>query len=280
MMRCGILIIGSLLWDDGKSGERAKWREARLDASAMTHVRVPVYYGRKAATRGGTYTMAFRTGESSAQGVVMPSSTNIKTVGDLVAEACALWLAEDANAKSGTLHKSWGCVGALFRRGIATQQLAAGWVAHFRKVVAQPVSVVNADGLLEIDWPVTLEGSPIDFDIILATATRPEDVGPAIHAVADAWVGQDDGRESYFLNNVKHGIRTPDDIGIWRRIEERSPPWIALPDYAEAIATLRAEAKLLDAVATTDGLLPGNDPKRVDYAGRKLTPSVDRSDST
>ena len=62
---------------------------------------------------------------------------------------------------------------------------------------------------------------------------------------ADAWVSQLEGHENYFFNNVKHGIRTPDDLAIWRRIEDRSPRWINAEPYKEAIEILRGDAELL-----------------------------------
>lgn len=244
-MRCGILIIGSLLWDDGKTGERAAWRAARLDVGARTPVRVPVHYGRESGSRGNTYTMAFRPGESSAQAVLVPCAAKSETAEMLVAEANALWQAEDANAKPGALHKPWGCVGALFKQETASVSLAVEWTAHFRKVNAQCVSLINADSLLDINWPATLDGQPADFDVILGTATRPETEPATAPAIADAWADQHGGHENYFFNNVKHGIRTPDDLDIWRRIEERSPPWLNSAAYEEAIDILRAEAKAL-----------------------------------
>lgn len=142
-MRCGILIIGSLLWDDGKTGERVAWRAARLEAGVGMHVRAPIHYGRKSSGWGHTYTMALKAEEPSGQGVLVSCINEVETIDNLIEEARALWRAEDAKAKPGNLHKSWGCVGALFGPGTAHQELAADWTAHFRKVKARCVSVVR-----------------------------------------------------------------------------------------------------------------------------------------
>jgi len=243
-MRCGILIIGSLLWDDDTESRRADWRAARLDVGAQVPVRAPIYYGRKSRSRGSTYTMAFRPGDSSAQGVLVPCTEKANKIESLVSEPNALWQAEDANAKPGTLHKSWGCVGALFGPGKAHAKLSADWTTHFQTVKTRCVSIVNANGLLDIGWPNGLDGQPADFDVILATATKPAVEPPTAHAVADAWVSQLGGHENYFFNNVKHGIRTLDDLAIWRRIEERSPRWINAETYKEAIKILQGEAEV------------------------------------
>lgn len=243
-MHCGILIIGSLLWDDGNKCQRANWRKERLDVSAAVRARTPIYYGRKSRSRGDTYTMAFRPNGPMGHAVLVPCTGKIEGIDSLIAEASALWQAEcpDAKAQPGTLGKFWGCVGALFASGNAHAKLSAEWTAHFQKAETRSVSVVNANGLLDIGWPDGLDGQPAEFDVILATATKPEPEPPTPHAVANAWVDQCARHEKYFFNNVRHGIRTPEDADIWSRIEERSPPWINAEPYREAIETLREEA--------------------------------------
>lgn len=241
-MRCGILIIGSLLWDDSKDGRRAAWRAARLDLGAQVPVRTAIYYGRKSGSRGNAYTMAFRTGEATGQAVLVRCIGKIAAIDNLIEEANALWQAEDASAKPDSLHKSWGCVGALFSPDKGHAKLSAEWTAHFQRVKTRYVSVVNANGLLDIDWPDTLEGQPADVDVILATATKPETIPPSAETVADAWIAQNGGNENYFFNNVKHGIRTSHDGKIWRRIEEESPCWLKKAEYEPAIDILRSEA--------------------------------------
>jgi hypothetical protein len=205
-------------------------------------MRVPVaiQYGRKSGSRGNTYTMVFRPGEPTAQAVLVPCTAKIETIDGVIAEANALWQAEAPNAKPGTLHKSWGCVGALFGPGTAHQELTADWTSHFQKVDAQCVSIVNSDGLLDIDWPSLPDGQPVDFDVILATANQPEAHAPTAQIVADAWADQC-GYEEYFFNNVLHGIRTFEDHEIWRRIEEKAPCWLEKREYQQAIEILRSE---------------------------------------
>ncbi len=200
-------------------------------------------YGRKSASRGNTYTMTFRTGDASGHGVLVPCSKEIKTNDDLVQEVQALWKAEAPNSETGTISSDWGCVGALFRSDAATQKLAADWTAYFQKAKAQTVSVVKKNGLLDIGWPNKLDGTLVDFDVILATANEPENSSPTAQVVADAWADQC-GYEDYFFNNVRCGIRTPDDGAIWQRLNEKSPCWLEKKEqeYREAIDTLCVEA--------------------------------------
>src|SRR5688572_10602378 len=109
-MRCGILIIGSLLWDNDR---RNAWRMAQLDLIAQMRVTAPFRYGRKSRSRGWTYTMTFEPGAES-QGVLVPCATPVETIEHLAAEAVALWHAEYANATPGSIREDWGHVGALF----------------------------------------------------------------------------------------------------------------------------------------------------------------------
>src|SRR3546814_10644877 len=85
--------------------------------------------------------------------------------------------------------------------------LAEAWKIHFRTCRTEGLSVVDADGNLDISWPETTNGTPADMDVILATATKPITVPPRAHSVADAWLSQSGGYERSFLENVRHGIR-------------------------------------------------------------------------
>lgn len=240
-MRCAILIIGSLLWDS--EPRRKDWREKRLDVSERTPVRAPIYYGRKSEKRGNTFTMVFGSSEPSGQAVLVPCKKQIETVDDLVEEANALWQAEDASAASGCFHKSWGCVGVLFREATESAALRKAWVNHFGEKRARPISVIDSNGQLGIAWPSNIDGRPVGHDLILATATKPVTERPSAHVIADAWLAQQAGRENYFFMNVQNGIRTLDDIEIWRRIEQLSPRWLNTEAYREAVKILTAESK-------------------------------------
>lgn len=55
--RIGVLIIGSLYWDDDKP-HREEWRRDRLRMDNRQYVKVPIRYGRYSETRKG-YTMVF-----------------------------------------------------------------------------------------------------------------------------------------------------------------------------------------------------------------------------
>jgi hypothetical protein len=81
----GILIIGSLLWDE----DRQQWRDERLDLSRSELVSAPIRYGRKSGRRRGrTYTMVFSKSAPAGSARVVRCSHAITSANDLIAELC------------------------------------------------------------------------------------------------------------------------------------------------------------------------------------------------
>jgi hypothetical protein len=239
-MRAGILIIGSLLWDDQARGE---WRCRRLRLENRVHVNAPIRYGRRSGSWGNAFTMTFAPYRALGQAVLVPCTACVEHICHLVDEAEALWEAESRKASKGGIGASWGCVGVLFRGECVATDLRNAWTRHFRRWITCPIPPVDSNGLLGIPWPTTShDNRPVDADVILATATSPDPCLPTPPTIADAWVDQHCGYERYFFENLRHGIRTPDDQEIWNRIEARRPPWLDCHAYAEPIGRLRAEA--------------------------------------
>jgi hypothetical protein len=245
-MKCGILVIGSLLWDRETLG-RKDWRDKRLDLVQKISVKAPIYYGRNSNSRGKTYTMTFRADGPFGKAILVPCRAEIETIDDLLAEAGALWKAEAPKSALETIGSGWGCVGVLFGNDKARGLFAAGWADHFQRKGMKGLSVIKPDGNLDIAWPTSLENAPMDIDIILATATTPSVVPPTANTVADAWIEQSGNYERYFLENVRHGIRTTTDLEIWNRIENAAPRWLKTDAYSLAVKMLRGEAQNAEA---------------------------------
>lgn len=240
-MKGAVLIIGSLLWDNDSKG-RDTWRSQRLNLEARIPVQAPIWYGRRSQSRGNTYTMTFRQEGPLGVAMLVPCQRAIETIDDLRSEAHALWKAEAPNADPEAIGANWGCVGVLFANDQATESLATHWSACFQRMYKSRIPAVSLDGSLEIPPLERMNYARHDVDIILGTATAPEPTPPSANDVADAWIGQDKGHERYFLENVRHGIRTAADAEIWARIETKSPAWLANNDYIDTISKLRSEA--------------------------------------
>ena len=232
-MRIGVLIIGSLYWE--QTEHRRNWRDNRLDAAAERRVRVPIRYGRRSRTRGCSFTMVFSPGlseEMYGHAVVVPCKSE-----ELVGEAEWLWASERDEARPGDrVSADWGCVALLEnpeRR--MPQDLRDEWAARisrepcYGRMFNTPVgeeAPASASGSLMIPWPATLSGVPLDFDVLIGTATNPTIIrGHYAEAqeVADAW-NSTAGREyvDYFHNNRESGIRTFQDAEIECRLANGS----------------------------------------------------------
>lgn len=224
----GILIIGSLFWDNEN---REPWRQERLDMEGKIPVRTPIRYGRKSDSRQCTYTMVFSNDlptERYGWALVVPCRNPVTNADELVNEAKALWAAERSEPRTDRLSANWGAVGLLTNPDRSEldeiKKIKAGWIQHIRNnenrdhytSVCRKKAGVNSDGILTIPWPCTESGAPVDMDFLLATATKPtlNDDGSYVSpkTVAQAWNEAPD--ERYFYNNRCAGITTADDDTI------------------------------------------------------------------
>jgi hypothetical protein len=112
--RVGILIIGSLIWDRGRT-HREAWRTERLTTERIV-VRAPIRYGRRSKDRKNTYTMLFSNEfcqDHMGSAVAVPRGRRIRSGSDLVQEAEALWAAEQTTPGE-TRHPRWERCIALY----------------------------------------------------------------------------------------------------------------------------------------------------------------------
>jgi hypothetical protein len=157
-LRAGVLIIGSLFWDE--ENKRPEWRKARLDMAAAQIVTAPIRYGRKSQTRGNTYTMVLSRLCPVGQAKLVPCLHPVSSVHDLIAEAECLWKAELPDAKPNRIGSSWGCVALLCNpeRSVPLDMLN-GWAT---RVAAEaeygPISQTKEEGVLvdQGDGPVKM----------------------------------------------------------------------------------------------------------------------------
>ena len=236
----GILIIGSLYWDT--ASHRKMWRRDRLDQDQGWYVRAPIRYGRQSQSRGNSYTMVFSASLSAAdygRAIVVPCRRRVRNAADIVDEVVHLWTAETSNGKNPECRVSaengWGCVGLLPNpQRPLPADLRAGWT---QRVSDEPCygrlsaadnedAAVDKSGFLTIPWPESEDGSYLEVDVLLATATKPTIVSgryPTVQEIADAW-NNSDGSDDYFYKNRAHGIRTFQDAVIETSLKAGKPP--------------------------------------------------------
>ena len=113
----GVIIIGSLLWQDHFNGQdniRKDWRNNNLDEKSKIMVKLPIRYGRY--SNGNIYTMVFSNNcqryKRLGTGYVFPFKSNqMRDFDALLSEAKAM---SSAEGMDGDLEKDWGKVSILF----------------------------------------------------------------------------------------------------------------------------------------------------------------------
>lgn len=237
-LNAGILIIGSLLWDE----ERRQWRNERLRSDHSELVSAPIRYGRRSGRRrGNTYTMVFSRSAPPGSARVVHCSHAITTANDLITEARKLWEAEALTRDTGRIAAGWGCVALLCNpdRKIPDDLLMGwservDWEPDYGKVsqAADEGSLISKEGMLQIDWPHRIEGeAAVDLDLLLVTANDPTLTGkplsyPSVETIVNAWNGAAQEYADYFWRNTDHGIATFQDdeirAGILPRWQEQA----------------------------------------------------------
>jgi hypothetical protein len=240
---CGILVIGSLLWDHNNG--RPEWRDQRLDFAGSVRAGAPIFYGRKSRTRGDTYTMCVGGDRPLGHAICLPCKARICTPSDLHSEALSLWKAEAPNSNN-TIGAKWGHVAAIFRGDEVERAMGDCWDSMFNGDVVVEHGIEKSAARLRIDWPTSVSGEPLEFDIILATVTAPDQPEPTNDMVVGAWCAQNDMHERYFFENVRNGIRTADDLKLWSKLEKKKPKWIENKVYADVTKLMREEMQTAD----------------------------------
>lgn len=226
----GIWIVGSLLWQE--SAARTRWRAERLDPSRSIRTTAPIRYGRCSQGRANTYTMVFSEAlthrpDQLGRAVVIPCRHAVSDGQELLAEAEALWAAErDEATGNGRISANWGCVALTINSNTdeGARRFAEEWKERIAKEkgygglerAEDESAVVGEDGLLRLPWPLREDGSPVDVDLLLATATCPtlldgQYATPA--QIACAWI-KSPAQANYFWRNREHGIETFQDSEI------------------------------------------------------------------
>jgi hypothetical protein len=227
-LNAGVLIIGSLFWDSERG--RPACREARLSMASAHSVTAPIRYGRLSGKmRGHTYTMVFSRLAGMGHAKAVRCSRPIVTPADLLAEAEALWKAEQPSAPPGRIADNWGCVALLCNpdRKVPEDLLKAwtnriGLEADYGRVTQtkEEGRLIDESGRLLIAWPTCVDtGEPVPSDVLLVTANDPE-INPArpnypnVATIAEAWNAAERKYAEYFWRNTESGICTFQDAEI------------------------------------------------------------------
>ena len=134
--------------------------------SAQT-VTAPIRYGRLSESRADTYTMVFSRSSEAGHAKAVRCTRGVSTPADLMAEAEALWKAEQPGAGLGRITADWGCVALLCNpeRNVPGSVLKA-WADRVEREpnygqvcqTQEEGHLIGEDGLIRIDWPEDCSG--------------------------------------------------------------------------------------------------------------------------
>ena len=234
-LKGGVIIIGSLLWDD--SNGRKLWRKQNLKPiSEARSVLLPIRYGRESSSRSDTYTMIFSTAVSSDTGTgkIIPFISPVSSFEDLEIQATALALAEGIYGEHNKrLSSNWGSIGILINPKLEENEkavhsyISGKWADIYLgyaktlnpksyKAHEAEVETITNLGFLNIKWTDQMN----EFDLLLATPVVPKPtriLAPV--EIADRMIQRN--YFEYFEKNHENGISTGDDQEIMDRLKQK-----------------------------------------------------------
>jgi hypothetical protein len=224
----GVLIIGSLLWQDylyDKGDDiRLNWRNAHLDFNNKIPVKVPIRYGRIPESEIATMVFSNRMKNRKGFGFVVPFKKKINNQDELLWEALALSAAE---GMKGNFVCTWGVLAYLLNTGTIPDNLKKEIISLFRKrkniqfniedyKVTGERSCLTRSLKLDIDWIEAVipedKEKLNNFHFLLATATMPKKPISTKEEIAETI--KTDNKRRYFINNLTSGIITSEDFEI------------------------------------------------------------------
>lgn len=234
-LKSGVIIIGSLLWQDYLEREgdniRLNWRNSNLDIENKIPVKVPIRYGR-ISEKSGIPTMIYsnRMKNKPGFGYVVPFHKIINNYEELIQETVALSVAE---GMKGNFVRSWGVLSYLFNDNKIDSNLKKEIIKIFRKrinmnfnikdyKVSNEKSCITKSLKLDINWLQSIDPHDSEklnqFDFLIATVTRPQPNNRLLTMEDIANGVKFDKDRKYFINNIVNGIITQEDFEISKRL--------------------------------------------------------------
>ncbi|HEY1045381.1 MAG TPA: hypothetical protein VGF79_03010 [Bacteroidia bacterium] len=232
-LKGGVLIIGSLFWEDHLDNEkkdniRLDWRAQNLSKDLVL-TEAPIRYARQSSTRKDTYTMIFSKSceNNLGQGLILPFNEKVTSFESIEKQAIALAIAEGIyKPDNKRLTSSWGSVGLLINPELNKVDFASyeliqmKWSNIYKdysetfmssryKTNEETESSIAQTGLLNINWQKGMD----DFDLLIGTPVIPKPkTFPTAKNISDKI--NETGYKKYFEENRKNKILTFQDSEI------------------------------------------------------------------
>lgn len=224
----GVLIIGSLLWDENEL--RENWRNKSLRIADKIKVSAPIRYGRVSKSRNYTFSMVFsqecNDKDKMGKAFFVPFRDNPIDFDKLKTQTIELIKSERDKPDAGErFNWDWGALTIVLNPKILLKDSdkyiqANALLYYWEKCygngfnpdnykVGEEIPVLDKRGVLSFTWPDELK----DYDFLIATATKPDrDKYPTAKEITDRIIVNE--YSEYFENNIKSGIETFQDKHI------------------------------------------------------------------
>lgn len=242
-LKGGVLIIGSLLWQDHLDNEkkdnvRKLWRDRHLLLDHKIMVKVPIRYGR--LSNSDIYTMTFsnscRTAKQGTGFFVPFKQTPLTTFADLMNEVKETSIAEGMKGKLLSKERGteniWCCMGLLTNPKTVIKETEKALITQWSEKISEQGTLdisqfkigrekpcIDKGGKLSLNWlsPVDKKDAEIldSYDLVIATATKPTKY-PSIKELSEKVKA--DTTRYYFIQNYKFGITTFQDIQVLNKV--------------------------------------------------------------
>jgi hypothetical protein len=252
-LKGGVLIIGSLFWQDDKNPQkkdelRLKWRQENLNITQSVEVEIPIRYGR--FSKEASYTMVFDNSlskEDYGTGKAVPFLNSKSTLNQL--NSLTHSLSEIEGGTTNTFIKGfkdvWCVCGIVFNPAVPKEvkaNILQKWGSKLKenqtgyqtfKKSAEKYSMSQSGELL-IRWPDNLDS----LDLLIATSTKPKKRENSIELTPKEIANYMHNR-NYFLPNIHHGIRTFQDNDILDELKflPRTVEYNSIPDDKDKDST-------------------------------------------
>jgi hypothetical protein len=234
-LRGGILVIGSLLWENEQNALdkaqgilRSQWRSKWLDVGKAISIKCPIRYGRVSQSRKNTCTMLFSNSTPAKGNAILVPFKEAALVDEqfsgITEQLLDLARAEGISKEGEVfLFKNWGTIALCITpqlkqtRPETAKKLEDWWVPQFKgmlkpqtyRVNGTEQSSVTAEAF--INFPIEPDNPELDYFFCTPVILERTDY-PSSEEIAQRI--KKSGYDIYFLENRKHGITTFQDNEI------------------------------------------------------------------
>jgi hypothetical protein len=226
-LRGGVLIIGSLLWDDLPI--RVKWRKRFLKFDDKFFVQAPIRYGRISSSWKFTYTMVLseecKNFDKIGRAYFVPFNNNPVNRESLCEQAFELIKSErKKESVSKFFNWDWGAIAISLNPKLSnseTKKILTFWSIHYNKKHVcekysfnNEINVIDEKGILNFNWTKELD----NFDFLITTVIIPKNINedkneyPSSIEIAQRLI--ETNHVIYFNRNIELGISTFQDAEI------------------------------------------------------------------